>query len=89
MLAGASGTGLAVGSVSGSNTLSGSVVLTLQNAASFRWVSNGNLSLEIGGGSVYSSAGLKATSAALDRLRLTTTTGVPIFDNGSVSLSYD
>jgi hypothetical protein len=74
--------GLAAASV-----LHGSVVLTLENASSFTWCERGTVAFS-NTGTTVTSAGSKSTSAALDRVRITTTGGTDTFDAGAVNILY-
>ncbi len=65
---------------------SGSVVLTLQDASN-TWTQAGNILQN--GNNMHLSAGVKALSATLDRLRITTASGADTFDAGSVNISYE
>ena len=67
---------------------SGSVVLSLENTSANRWVQAGTVTRSAGP-FVNSSAGSKATSAVLDRIRITTTNGTDTFDAGEVNISYE
>jgi hypothetical protein len=64
----------------------GRVEIHLAEASSFTWVASGILAA---GGTIDYSAGSKATSAALDRVRLTTVGGTDAFDAGSVVAIYE
>jgi len=70
------------------NSYSGSVVLTLINDATNSWTSVGNLARS-SNDSVSVSAGAKATSAVLDRIRITTLLGVDTFDAGSINILWE
>lgn len=67
---------------------SGSVTICLENASAFTWCSSGVIAADSGSGAIHFSAGSKSTSAALDRLRLTTVNGTDTFDAGAVNISY-
>jgi len=68
-------------------SVSGSVVFTLQDAATNSWTVTGlvwrsdNL--------IAQTVGYKALSAVLDRLRLTTVNGTDTFDAGSINIMYE
>ena len=65
--------------------LYGSVILTLLNSSTFTW----SMTSTIAHGSYLTfSAGGKALSAELDRVRLTTENGSDTFDAGSVNILY-
>jgi hypothetical protein len=63
----------------------GIVTLDLLDAATFKWVSTSTLTRD-DGLQLYEGAGYKATSATLDRLRLTTVNGTDLFDAGSINI---
>lgn len=65
----------------------GSMVIELQDASN-TWVARGNF-VQDSASVVGFSSGKKATSATLDRVRLTTVNGTDAFDAGSVSVSYE
>lgn len=71
---------------SSAETYSGSIVLSLLDSSTFKWVESGILATE--GARTHMSAGSKATSAVLDRIRLTTVNGTDVFDGGAVSILY-
>lgn len=85
-----SGFGLGVNTAqwSSSAVVSGSVVLTLLDAATNKWTAFGVL-----GGSdaavSWLTSGSKSLSGTLDRLRLTTANGADTFDAGSVNIMYE
>lgn len=64
----------------------GTTVCTLENASTNTWTIT---VLGQTGGAVHYGAGYKATSATLDRVRLTTENGTDAFDAGAVSISYE
>ena len=67
---------------------SGSMVI--QNISGNIWVANATLgSGQALTGLVVWSGGTKTLAGTLDRVRLTTTTGTPTFDNGSVNVFYE
>lgn len=68
------------------STNHGSVILTLIDAATFTWSSNGTIYQTSAG--VYSSAGSKSLSAALTTVRITTVNGTDAFDAGLVGCAY-
>lgn len=65
---------------------SGSVVIT--NISPNTWVCSGTLAYSVGGFTMLS-GGSKATSATLDRVRITTTNGTDTFDAGSINILYE
>jgi len=64
---------------SASNVLSGCLTLTLMNSSTNTWAMSGNL-YESAGANMIACSGRKSLSAVLDRVRLTTSTGVDTFD---------
>lgn len=66
----------------------GQIILNLQDTSN-TWCSSGALLEASGGTGFHISAGAKATSATLDRVRLTTAGGTATFDAGSMSVSYE
>lgn len=69
------------------STYSGSVVLSLENSSVNRWCEMGNISRSVGP-FLNGSAGVKALSAVLDRVRITTD-GADTFDSGEINISYE
>jgi hypothetical protein len=67
------------------STYSGTVVLT--NVSSNTWVTTGAISAANGLG--LFSNGTKATSTALDRVRITTVNGTDTFDAGTINILYE
>jgi hypothetical protein len=82
------GFGIDVSGPAATSVFSGSMVITLQNAASFRWTALGVFGRS-DSGAVYLSAGSKALSAALTTVRLTTQNGTDAFDAGAASVLYE
>lgn len=70
----------------GNDVRYGAVVLSLEDATNFTWVVHGVIA-ETATQAVKLVAGRKATSAALDRVRITVT-GANSFDAGEISISY-
>lgn len=73
--------------VDASTTLSGQVRLNLQDASN-QWVAMGTLA-RTDTANVFSSGGSKATSATLDRVRITTANGTDTFDAGAINVFYE
>lgn len=69
-----------------SYALSGIITLDLIDPATNKWVCSGTL-----GVATYSfvTSGVKALSAALDRIRLTTAGGSDVFDGGYINILYE
>lgn len=65
----------------------GSVTLNLEDESDLTWVESGVVTRSVTGG-VHLSAGSKATSAVLDRVRITTVNGTDAFDAGVINISY-
>jgi hypothetical protein len=68
--------------------VSGSITITLLDAATNTWVASGG-SYRSTGPFAMGFAGSKALSATLDRVRLTTSNGTDTFDAGSVNIMYE
>lgn len=66
----------------------GSIILTLANSSTNTWIANGNIGLSDSTGMI-STAGSKSTSAVLDRVRITTVSGINTFDAGEINISYE
>lgn len=67
----------------------GTFTLNLIDAATFTWSCFGGIAENVAGTIFGISAGRKATSAALDRVRLTTVGGTDTFDLGSMNISWE
>lgn len=82
-------TGFGVGSDGAATYIrNGSFVLTLMDAATFLWAING----WVGNSDVARSqntSGIKALTAALDRVRVTTVNGTDAFDAGNINILYE
>ncbi len=74
------------GSGGAANTNTGSLVLT--QISTNKWVVNGYVAGSASFVNVYM-AGVKTTSAALDRVRVTTVNGTDTFDAGSINIMYE
>jgi hypothetical protein len=81
-------TGFGILNGTAGNIFHGSITLSLEKASSFTWVANGQVALSNSATNTLT-AGRKATSAALDRVRVTTLNGTDTFDAGEVSISYE
>ena len=83
-------TGFAMNTVGVAAALySGHLILTLQDAATFRWVGSGVLGYE-GAGDMYTTAGSKGLSAELTQVRITTVGTPDDFDGaGDLNISYE
>jgi hypothetical protein len=82
-------TGFAVtAAITAATVMHGTVTLTLQNAATFTWVSTGMLG-HSDSGRVQVSGSSKSLSAELTQLRITTVSGSDTFDAGSINILYE
>lgn len=70
---------------SAANVFHGRVVLELEDAANFTWIAAGNVSLS-NAAQAQIAAGSKSLSAALDRVRITTSNGTDTFDAGAINI---
>ena len=70
---------------SASNVIHGTMTLTLENASSFTWVGTA-ISAFSNTAAMTIGAGSKSTSAALDRIRITTVNGSDTFDAGEINI---
>jgi len=77
-----------VNSVSAAGSFSGSLVLTVQDAALFTWCAMG-IGFRNDFAMPFSSSGTKSLSATLDRIRITTVNGTDTFDAGSINILYE
>lgn len=64
----------------------GALVLTLMDSASNKWAASGVLNDTVVG---WTPSGVKALSATLDRLRVTTNGAVDTFDAGNINILYE
>ncbi len=69
------------------NIGSGAITLTLLNSSTNMWTCNGQVRLSTT--TAAELAGAKATSAVLDRIRLTTVNGTDTFDAGNLNIAYE
>lgn len=67
---------------------SGSIIITLENSTSNRWCASGVFSDTVARNEMWLTAGHKALSATLDRVRLTCTDTALPFDAGEVNIAY-
>ena len=70
------------------NIRSGKIVIDLIDAATFKWVSGGTVG-NISATNSYYSSGIKALSAELTQIRITTNNGTDTFNGGSVNINYE
>ena len=83
---------LTAGNLVVASSVSGAIVLNLFNPSTNTWVSSGNLANTTNvasNGSSHLSAGNRALSGALDRVRITTVNGTDTFDAGSINILYE
>lgn len=71
-----------------SNALYGQIVFTLEDATDFTWSAVGMFWNTTSSGGQFT-CGTKATSAALDRVSITTVGGTDTFDAGVINISYE
>ena len=69
--------------------LSGHLILTLLDASTNNWIGSGTIAGTAANNTCSSVAGQKATSATLDRVRVTATNGTDTFDAGSINILYE
>ena len=70
-----------------STPLNGAIVLTLLTG--FTWCLSGSYTREISSNTMYVAAGTKTTSAAIDRLSLTTQAGTATWNAGTINILYE
>lgn len=70
------------------NLYHGTIVLTLEDAAAFRWNCSANIGYSNGAASTFV-GGSKALTATLDRVRLTTSNGTDTYAAGSANISWE
>lgn len=80
--------GFGIRSASAASVLHGTVELCLLDAATNLWSCNGSLASSAAA-EMYLTAGSKALSATLDKVRVTTSAGANVFDAGSINLAYE
>ena len=80
--------GFGIFTAAASVVMHGTIVLTLQNAATFAWTAAGMVGLS-DNTFVCTTAGRKLLSAELDRVRITTSNGTDAFDAGLINISYE
>lgn len=81
-------TGFGINASGAANVLHGNIVLTLLDAATFTWSATGTIA-NSNVAAIVSVAGSKSLSATLDRVRVTTVSGTPTFDAGSINVLYE
>lgn len=78
--------GLVVRLSTSGDTLTGSMVLNLMDAATFQWVQRHGMYRN--GSSSVSGGGSKTLSAELTQIRVTTSAGTDTFDAGTINIAY-
>ena len=69
------------------NATSGSIIISLLDSTTNTWVSQGNLLDPTN--YLHTASGVKALSATLDRVRITTVNGTDTFDAGTINILYE
>lgn len=87
VVGGASTSGFFLQSILAADAFSGVITLALLDAATNRWNISGILN-ENGSATLVMVAGTKPLSAAIDRVRFTTSNGTDTFDGGTVNILY-
>ena len=81
-------TGFAIRSASASESIGGTIVLTLLDSANGIWTAQG-VSADSSVNGAWITAGAKTLSGALDRIRITTVNGTDTFDAGNINIIYE
>ena len=81
-------TGFGVNGALATYDYSGNLIICLQDAATNTWTANGFFGSSTLTATWFTS-GKKATSATLDRIRITTVGGTDTFDAGSINIMYE
>jgi hypothetical protein len=89
ILSSTSSAGIPIYNNSANYTWTGRAVIERLSAASNNWVVTITLNNTVTSPSAVVSSGVAVLSGALGMVRLTTSTGAPLFDNGSVNLLYE
>ena len=71
------------------DVLSGQATISLLDSATNTWSYSGVFGQSTATAIIYWSGGAKATSAVLDRVRITTANGTDTFDAGSINILYE
>lgn len=79
--------GFGISTLAQGGSIQGRMVISLLNAPTFKWSESGTF-VAPGPLRGFTSAGTKALSAALDRVRITTVNGTDTFNEGSISVSW-
>jgi hypothetical protein len=79
--------GFVIRSLVASSVMNGSVTLTLENSATYKWVASGTLTgTLVADASMIILAGQKTLTAVLDRVQITVSTDT--FDLGEINIAY-
>jgi hypothetical protein len=81
-------TGFGIASTGATNVLHGKIVFDLLNVSTNTWTANGICSLS-NLAFTQTTAGSKALSGTLDRVRITTVNGTDTFTAGSINILYE
>lgn len=73
------------GTTQATSVIHGTLTLTLEDPAAFTWIASGSVGFS-DSASTSHSGGSKSTSAALDRVRITTVGGSDTFDAGAINI---
>jgi hypothetical protein len=71
------------------DVLSGQATISLLNSATNTWAYSGVFGQATATAIIFFSGGAKATSATLDRIRITTANGTDTFDAGTINILYE
>ena len=71
------------------DVLSGQATISLLDSATNTWAYSGVFGQSTATAIIYWSGGAKATSAVLDRVRITTVNGTDTFDAGTINILYE
>ena len=80
-------TGFQFHTISSGYNYNGSMTISLLTGST--WTETGIMANSTGGDFLFYSAGSKATSGTLDRVRITTVNGTDTFDAGSINILYE
>lgn len=81
-------TGFGIQTGSASDVLSGTMILTLEDASDFTWTCMSVTSVS-NSTAQFITAGSKALSATLTQVRITTVNGTDAYDAGAINISYE
>lgn len=71
------------------DVLSGQAIISLLDSATNTWAYSGVFGQATATAIIFWSGGAKATSATLDRIRITTANGTDTFDAGTINILYE